>query len=362
MLATLISISLLGLLIIVHEAGHMLYARWMGVKILRFSIGFGPLLLRWTRGDTEYAVSAIPLGGYVKMAGEQELDETHSPKPGDYLSKSVAARAGIVFAGPFVNYLVACLALWVVFIIGYPEMLPVVGRLQPNMPAQTAGIQLKDRVRVIDGVPVNTWDEMTAVIHQSAGRPLSVVVDREGAAHTLTVTPRMRQITDPFGRKKQVGLIGVGPSGAFESLRFGPVEAFGRSFKKLHEWSGQTLLGLWSVATGRMPMRESMTGPIGIIILTSEAVKAGIAPLLLLISLFSLSLAIFNLFPVPVLDGGHLLFLFLERLRGKPVSLTIQGRSAQVGLALLIALVVTVCANDLSRFGFVDKVKEWFIR
>ncbi|MBI3083681.1 MAG: site-2 protease family protein, partial [Candidatus Omnitrophica bacterium] len=149
MIPALISLVILGLLVIVHELGHFLVARWSGVRILRFSIGFGPRLFTWTRGHTEYAISAIPLGGYVKMAGEQ--DATRTQEPWEYLSRPIRARARIIFAGPLVNYLVALISLWVVFIVGYPELLPVVGKVLEDTPAQAAGLQSGDRILSVDG-------------------------------------------------------------------------------------------------------------------------------------------------------------------------------------------------------------------
>ncbi len=356
MVSALISVLFLGFLIVVHEFGHFLVARWAGVRVLRFSVGFGPRLLMWKSGQTEYAVSAIPLGGYVKMAGEQRTEETG--KPWEYHAKPIGTRAAIIFAGPFVNYLVAFLSLWVVFVIGYPELLPEVGKVLDDMPAQAAGMRVGDRVQSIDGRAVHTWDDLTKVIYESAGRAVVLSVERGGAMRDVTVTPQAKAITDPFGRARTIGLIGVAPSGAFEPFRVGPAAAFGRALRQQGEATVQTLTALWSLMTGRMALRDSVTGPIGLIYLTSEAVRMGWAPLLFLVSLLSLSLAIFNLLPIPILDGGHLLFLGLEKLLGRPVSLVIQERSAQVSFVLLIALILVICVNDLNRFGLLKKAAE----
>ena len=357
MLPSIISILLLGLLVIVHELGHYLIARWAGVRILRFSIGFGPRLLAWTRGHTEYAISAIPLGGYVKMAGEQARDRTD--KPWDYCAKSTATRASIIVAGPCVNYLVAYLSLWELFLSGFPELLPVVGKVVERMPAQEAGFHVGDRIAAINGQPVPTWEAMTKRIYASAGVPLQIQFERDGKTRTARITPQAKQSQDPFGRAKTIGLIGISPSGEFRATRVGPVAALGRTMQQLNEWTAQTMLSFWSLLTGRVSLHDSVTGPIGIVYLTSEAVKMGLTPLLFLISLFSLSLAIFNLFPIPILDGGHLLFLAIERLRGKPVSLNVQERSAQISFVFLVLLVLVICINDVNRFGLVEKVVGW---
>ncbi len=360
MVSALVSILVLGLLVIVHELGHFIVARWAGVRILRFSVGFGPRLLTWRRGHTEYAVSAIPLGGYVKMAGEQSSEQAY--QPWEYLSKPLGVRALIVFAGPFVNYIVALVSLWVVFVIGYPELSPVVGKILEHTPAQTAGLQIGDRIRAINGEQLRTWDEMTKRIHDAPDQSLTMQVERRGTSQSMVITPKPKKIIDPFGRQRNVGLIGVAPSGAFELFRVPPIEAISRTIHQQNEWIVQTILGLWAMATGKVSVRESVTGPIGIVFLTSEAVRMGIAPLMFLVALFSLNLAIFNVFPIPILDGGHLLFLLLEKLRGRPVSVNVQERSAQVSFVLLVTLVLIVCANDVSRFELVDKLFGWVKR
>ncbi len=358
MMAWLIAILVLGLLVLLHELGHFLVARRCGVRVLRFSIGFGPILWRWKRDKTEYVVSLLPLGGYVKMAGEQRGEQAGAPW--EFLSKPVGVRAWIVAAGPLVNYAVSILSLWTVLVIGYPELLPTVGRLIEGMPAKAAGVQVGDRIMAIDGKPIRTWDELTRIVHRSANRPLTLEVQRDGAALALRVTPAAREQMDPFGRARTVGLMGVSPSGAFTTYRVSPLEAVHQTASKQMEWLSQMGLSLWSMATGRVPMQESLTGPIGIIYMTSEAVRMGLGALLYLVSIFSLSLAIFNFFPIPILDGGHLLFLVCEKFRGRPVSLIVQEKATQISFAVLMTLVVLVCANDLNRLGVMEKLRGFW--
>jgi len=357
MVTTLASILILGLLILVHEAGHFVVARWAGVRVLRFSMGFGPRLLTWKRGHTEYALSLLPLGGYVKMAGEQRAEL--KAEPWEYLSKPVGIRALIVFAGPVVNYLTAILTLWVVFVVGYPELRPTVGKLLEDMPAQAAGLAVGDRIVAIDDHAVETWDELTKQIYGAPGHPLRLRVARHGDETTITVVPKARDITDPYGQAKTVGMIGITPSGEFTPLRYGPVEAIGQTFAKHGEWCASMGKAVSSLIMGRISMQESLTGPIGIVYLTSEAVRLGFTTVLFLVSLFSLSLAIFNVLPIPILDGGHLFFLGMEKLRGNPVSLTVQERAAQVSLLLLVTMVVMVCVSDIKRYELVEKAVEW---
>ncbi|MBI4353910.1 MAG: site-2 protease family protein [Candidatus Omnitrophica bacterium] len=367
----LISVSVLSLLILVHEWGHFLVARCSGVRVLRFSIGFGPRLWGWKRGETEYVLSLLPLGGYVKMAGEQAEEQAH--QAGEFLAQPIAVRARIIAAGPIVNALVSTVALWVVLVIGYPELLPTVGKLIDDMPAKAAGFEVGDRIRSVDGQPIRTWDELTKLVHRSPERPLALQIDRPldsargvapGAPEvrrlSLTVTPKARPSTDPFGRTKTVGLIGIVPRGDFEPYRVGPLQAVKETLQKELEWTAQIGLSLWALATGRVSAQESLTGPIGILYLTSEAARMGFGALLYLVSIFSLSLAVFNVFPIPILDGGHLLFLVFEKIRGRPVSLKIQEQATKVSFALLLTLFVFICINDVQRLGVVDKVLDWW--
>ena len=354
----LISVVVLGLLVLVHELGHFLVAKRVGVRVLRFSIGFGPIIARWRRGETDYALSLLPLGGYVKMAGEGQEDQRH--EPGEFLSQPIGVRAKIVLAGPAVNYLVSIVTLWVVLVVGYPELSPVVGRVIDDMPAQAAGLRVGDRIRAIDHQPITTWDELTRSVRRHPGQPIALSVERAGAPLSLTAVPSAKELPDPFGRVQRVGLLGVSPSGEFHTFRVSPWQAIGATAQRQAEWAGQIAMSLWALFTGRASPRESLTGPIGILHLTSEAARMGVGALLYLVSLFSLSLAVFNLFPLPVLDGGHLFFMACEKLRGRPISVRWRERATQVSVAFLLALVVMVCINDLVRLGVVDKVATWW--
>jgi regulator of sigma E protease len=228
------------------------------------------------------------------------------------------------------------------------------------MPAYHAGIQPDDHIRAVNGQPVKFWEDMVKKIHDAPRQPMRLQIERQGAVREVTVTPVVRKIVDLFGKEQEVGMIGVASKGTFETYRVGPVEALGKAMEKLNEWTVQTVTALWSMVTGKVPFRDSMTGPIGLVVITSEAVALGIAPVLFLISLFSLSLAIFNVFPIPVLDGGHLLFLAIETLRGRPVSMRVQERAAQVSFFLLITLILVICVNDMERFGIFKKLRDLF--
>ena len=358
MLTFLISILVLGLLVVFHEAGHFVVARWVGVRVLRFSVGFGPRLFAWKRGETEYAVSAIPLGGYVKMAGEQRSE--HSHEPWEYLSKPVGTRAAIVLAGPLVNYLTAAVCLWAVFIVGYHELLPVVGKVVDAMPAQSAGLKVGDRIRSIDGKPIATWEELTKTIYSAPNASLKLEVERDGEpVTTVSIIPKSTASADHFGRPKTIGLIGIAPKGDYRLYRAGPLQAWVKSFELQKEIGSQTLIALWLMVTGKLSAQQSMTGPIGIVVMAREALQLGLSSTLSFVGLISFSLALFNVFPIPILDGGHLFFLAIEALRGRPVSVHIQERAAQVSFFALLAFVLMVCINDVNRFGILHKVTGW---
>ena len=374
-----------GFLILVHELGHFVVARWSGVRILRFSIGFGRRLCSWKRGETEYWVSMIPLGGYVKMAGEQHAEQSH--EPGEYLSKPVGVRAAIILAGPAVNYLTAIVIMWLVFCIGFPELSPVIGEVKEGMPAFAAGVKTGDRVQQINGQAVRTWDEVTKLIQAAPDQAVQLAIERAGQTQMLTVRPKAEDATDPFGTRKRVGRIGVSPNGDLWLRRTGPLAAIGQSLRQTTEWSVLTLQGLASMVQHKVPFKESVSGPIGIGMLTwdavthlitqvfgriptqglsalvSQEVALALVHLLILISLVSLGLAIFNVFPIPILDGGHLLFLAIEKIRrGRPVSMVVQERVTQVSFVLLMTLVAFICVNDIERFGIAKKVLEWVHR
>jgi regulator of sigma E protease len=351
----IIAMFLLGTLVLVHEFGHFIVARKLGVSVTHFSIGFGPAIWRHRVGETEYVVAPIPLGGYVKMAGDERSDAPYGPR--DFFGKSPGVRARIIAAGPIVNYIVAIVMLWLALVIGYPEISPTVGKIKQGMPAYASGIMTDDLILAIDGVRINSWDQMTEIIHRSSGKALSFKLQRNEGELNVSITPKPQEMKDPFGRKISVGLIGISPRGKLIPYRLSPLRAIPHAFELQWIWSKRILLSLWSVVTGRVSMKESFAGPIGILQMTTEALRLGVGSLIYLISVFSLSLAIFNFFPIPVLDGGHLFFLAVEKIRKRPISAKIQDIATQISLVLLSGLVVFVCINDVSRIRAAKKLK-----
>jgi len=343
------TVIVLGVLIFVHELGHFLMAKKSKVGVVTFSLGFGPKLLGKKIGETQYQVSLIPLGGYVKMIGE-ELGEKIPP---ELLAKSfshqpVGKRLGIVFAGPFCNFLFAVVAFAAVFMVGMPTLLPEVGEVKPDYPAQQAGLLEGDRVLEVNGAPVKRWEELAKIIHDSGNRPLLFKVEREKRTFQVLITPRASTQKNIFGDEVQVGLIGISPSGSFFIERFGPFTA---TYKALaHSWriTELTVLSIVKIIEGKISAK-TIGGPILIAQLAGQQAKAGALSLVIFMAVISINLVILNVLPIPVLDGWHLLIFLIEAIIGKPVSLKLRERAQQVGIFIIILIILLVIYNDVSR-------------
>jgi regulator of sigma E protease len=345
--------------VLVHEFGHFIAARKVGVRVEKFSIGFGPKLFSIKKGETEYLISAIPLGGYVKMAGDEPGENVKGEK-WEFLSRSVFDRFKIIFAGPVLNYIAAFLIFSIIFMFGSPTMTTDVGSLLKGYPAEAQGILVGDKVMAVDGRDVKYWEDMTELIHNHRSGVMKLLINRDGKIFEKEITPVMRQTKDIFGKEVNMALVGIAPSQKIENVRYGVIESFYMGFKKLMQLTYMTYKALWSIIAGRLSFRESMTGPIGIFVITGQAAKLGLIYILHLMGILSASLAIFNLLPLPVLDGGHILFLIIERFRGKPLSLKTQEAIANVGISLLILLAVFIFYNDMAKFGITEKIIKLF--
>lgn len=355
LLSLIYFLAVLSALVLAHEFGHFITAKKLGVRVERFSLGFGPKLASMTKNDTEYCISAIPLGGYVKMSGDEPSDHLEG-KPYEYLSRSVGDRFKIIFAGPLLNYILAFLIFSVIFMFGSPTLTTEVGGLLKDYPAQSAGIIAGDKILSVDGKPVKFWEEMTAIIHNHVEGNIRISIERNGAVIEKDIVPIVRKTKDIFGKEARVTLIGVSPSQKIEKVRYGFIRSLGMGANKLFALTALTYKALWSIITGSLSVKESMTGPIGIFVVTGQAAKLGLIYIFHLMGILSASLAIFNLLPFPVLDGGHILFLFIERLRGKPMSVKAQDMIANIGVALLILLTVFIFYSDIVKFGIADKI------
>ena len=359
LLSLIYFIIVLGILVLVHEFGHFIVAKRLGVRVEKFSIGFGPKVCSIKKGDTEYLLSAIPLGGYVKMAGD-EPTEVITGQKWEFLSRSVFDRFRIILAGPLLNYILAFVIFSVIFMFGSPTMTTEVGSLLKDYPAQAQGIKVGDRILTVDGKSVKYWEDMTEIIHKHAEGSMDISIKRGGSVIEMKITPIIRKTKDIFGKEATIALIGVGPSQNIEKIRYGFLTSVKMGFNKLIQLTAITYKALWSILIGRLSLKESMTGPIGIFVVTGQAAKMGFIYILHLMGILSASLAIFNVLPFPVLDGGHILFLVIEKVRGKPLSLKTQEAVMNVGVSLLILFTVFVFYNDIVKFGIADKTMKLF--
>lgn len=343
----------LGILIFVHEFGHFILAKLFGVKVLKFSLGFGPKLIGKQIGDTEYLVSAFPLGGYVKMLGEQPGNDIEpADKHKSFSLKPVWQRFLIVFAGPFFNLAYAAMIFFLMYAaIGSPnyEYPAKIGSVSEESPAAKAGIKKDDIILSINDEKTADWETVSELIKKSNGTPLVLSIKRGEKILSITGTPKEGDIKNLFGeivgKKYQLG-IGPAPKMYFEEI---PVsEAFMNGFQQTWFYVGVTLKFLSKMVQGVVPSSE-LGGPIAIAQIAGIQFEAGVFSFFMFTGFLSVNLAILNFLPIPILDGGHLFFYIMEAVRRKPLSLKAQEMLQQIGLVLLISLMVYVFYNDIVR-------------
>jgi len=337
-----------SVLIVIHEFGHYIAAKRSGVRVERFALGFGPVLFKRKGKETEFVVCAFPLGGYVKMAGDTR--EEHKGLEHEFLSKPVGIKSKIVFAGPLFNYFLALFIFCIIALIGFPYPDSVIGSVVEGYPAESSGVQEGDRVLAVDGKEVEHWLDMAKEIYQ-AKDTVNLRIEREGEIISLDISLRQKEITDDFGKKKNVSVIGIGTSSQIKIIKYSFPQAIVKGVESLFNLTFLVVKGFLFMMLGIIPFKEAVAGPVGIYYITSEVVKIGIVATLHLVAALSISLSIINLFPIPVLDGGHLLFFFLEKVRGRPVSEKVEDNLTRLGLSFLIFLIIFIFYNDIVRFG-----------
>jgi regulator of sigma E protease len=440
----LCAVLVFGVLVVVHEAGHFTMAKKVGVRVLRFSIGYPPKLFGIRRGETEYAVGATPFGGYVRMLGDEVGEE---PKPEEltmYLhevgldligaarehgaiqagsgfddalravaerlsgarslakaaigrdlktdeallinevsrepkvdeaikslaehpptalveaycqrafpTQSLGKRILIVLAGPLANIIFAPLLLTIVFMTGVPQLLPIVGKTTKDLPAEKAGLRTGDRILTVGGQPMETWSDFSSAVKSGNGSPIRLEISRQqdgkSERSTVVITPTRLEQKTIYGTNATTWVIGVQPRGDEMTKRFGPFSAMAQAGQTSVQMTVEMAVGIASIFTGSTPVREALGGPIMIAQMAGQEAHRGFANLAMFTVMLSLELGIINLLPVPLLDGGHLLFFAFEGVRGKPLELRYREAMLQVGLFLLVALMAFVIFNDISR-------------
>jgi regulator of sigma E protease len=441
-------VVVIGILILIHELGHFFVARWTGVGVERFSIGFGPVLLRWRGKETEYVVSAIPMGGYVKMMGEESPMEGGAALPFDprkaFALKPLWARFLIVFAGPGMNFVLAAVIFAAVLAtVGRPVWPAAVGKVADGSPAAAAGLRTGDVITAVNDRPVSYWEDLERAVASSDGRPLTLRVRRGDTEQTVTLTPRRKAVTDPiFKEQREVWDIGAGPQlipqissvapdspaakagiqpgdvvvavagqsvytpeDLVEAIRtkpgqpfevtverdgkrltltvtpepvkektptgeevvvgkiqagiatkavrfepYNPVQAVGYGVQRTWDMTVLTVKGLWKLVSRQIDS-SNIGGPIQIATEAGRQAKEGMGSLALFTAIISVNLAVLNLLPVPMLDGGHLFFFVIEAVMGRPLSVKKREAAQQLGFVLLMLLMVYALWNDLNRIG-----------
>lgn len=346
-------IFVLGILVFFHELGHFLVAKFFGVKVLRFSLGFGPKLAGKKVGDTEYLVSAVPLGGYVKMLGESEDEDTEALSPEEemrsFSNQGVVKRIAIVAAGPLFNFLLALLIFCFFYMaFGVQVLRPEVGKVRAGSPAEQAGLRKGDVILRVGETKISKWSDIKKIVQGSAGESLDIIVKRRNKFLTLTVVPEESIIKNIFGEEIKAALIGVIASGEVDQVDLGILEAINEGAGKTWEIVELTCLTIVKLFQRAIPIK-TLGGPILIGQMTGKIAQQNLTYLLPFVAVISVNLGILNLFPVPVLDGGLLIFFFVELIIGKPISINKRDLAQKVGLFLLIALMALVIYNDLTR-------------
>lgn len=345
----------LSLLILVHEAGHFFVARLFGVRVLKFSLGFGPRVWGIVRNGTDYCLSAFPLGGFVKMLGENP-DEPVAPQDEreSFSHRPVWQRALVVVAGPVSNLIFAWLVIFVILLThGNPRLLPVIGHVNPESPAAKAGLMQEDTVISINDRHIDSWDEVAAGIRASGfstsgSKAVKLEIKRGNEVIQLFITPELQKVKNLFGEEVMTPILGISASGALEIDRLGPLSAVSISAKRTWEMISLTVQGFVKLFQGVVPL-STLGGPVMIAQMAGEQAQHGLLNLFFFMAMLSINLGVLNLLPVPVLDGGHLAFYTVEAVRRKAFTQQQMILAQRVGMAFLGALMLLVFYNDIMR-------------
>ncbi|WP_200764044.1 RIP metalloprotease RseP [Nitrosophilus alvini] len=344
----IVSLLVLSFLIFFHELGHFLAARLFGVKVERFSIGFGKVIAKKQIGETEWALSSIPLGGYVKMKGQDDTDPTKkSFDPDSYNSKKPWQRIIILFAGPFANFFLAFLLYFTIALMGSDTYAPVIGEVLPNSAAYEAGLKKGDKIIKIDDTPIRTWEDLSKAIKESRGT-IKLVVERDGKVFNLELIPKISETKNIFGETVKRRMIGIAPSGDLVKVEYGFLESFKVAFERTVQAGKMIIVGIEKMIEGVVPLKE-VGGVISIVDITAKASQIGIVALFSLTALISVNLGVLNLLPIPALDGGHIIFNLYEMITKRTPSEEVLYKLTLLGWFVLFMLMGLGIYNDINR-------------
>ena len=360
---------ILTVLVFVHEMGHYLVARKNGVKVEVFAIGFGSELFGWTdRLGTRWKICAVPLGGYVKMFGDgditsstnlEDANESFEEKENAFHHKSLGARAAIVLAGPAANFLFAIILLAGLYsIVGQRYAPPIIDKITTGSSADIAGLVIGDEILQVNEKNIKRFDELQRIVRPNPGKELKFLIRRDNEILLKTVIPQLVEGKDASGSKIVYGLLGV-VSEQTTFIRHNPLNSFGLAIEETWVIVSQTLIHVTEMIRGERTTEE-LGGPIRIAKLSGAVADAGLTSSIWFMAVLSINLGLINLFPVPVLDGGHLFFYLLEFIRGKPLEAKSQGIASYVGLVLVISLMIFVTWNDLVQLNITNFIISVF--
>jgi len=343
------TVIVLAILIFVHELGHFLLAKKLGVGVLTFSLGFGPKIFGKKIGETQYQISAVPLGGFVKLIGENPEEEVKE----EDLSRSFSAqpiwkRTLIISAGPFFNFFLAVALFFSINLFGIPYFPPKVGEVSPGLPAERVGLKKEDLVLSIDGKEISKWEDLHKIISDSKGKELSIKVKRNGEILNFKVTPQAIKDKNLFGEEVETFRIGIINPKEVLTEKVNPMIALGMGLVQTWQGIKLTVVGIVKLIQRVIPAK-TIGGPILIAQLAGEQAKRGLLSLILFMAILSINLGVINLFPIPILDGGHFLFLGLEAVLRRPISIKKMEMAQQIGLVFIILLMLFAFYNDLIR-------------
>ncbi len=348
-MGTFIALLVFSFLIFFHELGHFLAARFFGVHVEVFSIGFGKRILNKKIGATEWSFSLIPLGGYIRMKGQDDADPSKKSYDEDsYNSKTPLQRIVISLAGPFANFLLAFLLYLAVATIGVPTPLANIGKLIPDSPAQKSGVQLKDTIVNIDGNPIKYWSQIGKNIGQNS-QSHQITILRGNEYIDLSITPKLLETKNIFGESEKRYLLGISPNpNAMKNVSYGANEGITFAYEQTKQASLYIVTSLKKLLSGLIPM-ENLGGVVGIVDTTSKVSQMGLVAVLMFAALISVNLGVVNLLPIPALDGGHILFHLYELLTQKPANEQIMFKLTILGWGILLSLMLLGLYNDINR-------------